>query len=156
PVPWPRVEADLAGPIELVPLTGPQLNTLRSEYLSPLITPAGALLQFGVLAGGRLFGALAYSNPNAGLSASWCDSYMMTDLAVKSSVPRLSKLVVAVAQSVEVRAALEEKQACRVDTIGTTAFTDKPVSMKYRGVMDLYSRKPGMLNYVGRAGRWTL
>jgi len=156
PVPWPRVEADPAGPIELVPLTGPQLNTLRSEYLSPLITPAGALLQFGVLAGGRLFGALAYSSPNAGLSAGWCDSYMMTDLAVKSPVPRLSKLVVAAALSTEVRAALEEKQACRVETVGTTAFTDRPVSMKYRGVMDLYSRKPGMLNYVGRAGRWTL
>jgi hypothetical protein len=28
-----------------------------------------------------------------------------------------------------------------------TAFTDQPVSMKYRGIYDLTSRKPGQLNY---------
>jgi hypothetical protein len=38
----------------------------------------------------------------------------------------------------------------------TTAFTDKPVSMKYRGVFDLHSRTEGRLNYLGEAGKWSL
>ena len=40
--------------------------------------------------------------------------------------------------------------------IGTTAFTDKPVSMKYRGLFDVHSRGEGRINYVGQAGRWSL
>ncbi len=58
--------------------------------------------------------------------------------------------------STEVRDILEQKLAQKVRTIGTTAFTDKPVSMKYRGVFDLHSRKEGRLNYLGEAGKWSL
>ena len=44
----------------------------------------------------------------------------------------------------------------RVRTIGTTAFTKKPVSMKYRGLFALHNRKEDALNYLGDAGKWTL
>jgi hypothetical protein len=58
--------------------------------------------------------------------------------------------------SSEVRDILEQKMAQNVRSIGTTAFTDRPVSMKYRGVFDLHSRKEGRLNYLGEAGKWSL
>jgi hypothetical protein len=35
---------------------------------------------------------------------------------------------------------LEKLNVLRVHTIVTTAFTEKPVSMKYRGVMELIKR----------------
>ena len=37
--------------------------------------------------------------------------------------------------------------------IGTTAFTDKPVSMKYRGLFEVHNRGEGYINYMGQAGR---
>ena len=39
-----------------------------------------------------------------------------------------------------------------VSLIQTTVFTDKPVSMKYRGVYDLHSKEEGKLIYRARAG----
>jgi hypothetical protein len=109
---------------------------------------------FGLLLNGRLAGAFAFAAPGGPLK--FGDTYLMSDFAVQSSVPRLSKLVLACILSTEVRDILEQKLAQNVRTIGTTAFTDKPVSMKYRGVFDLHSRKEGRLNYLGEAGKWSL
>ena len=64
--------------------------------------------------------------------------------------------MLAAALSTEVKTWLSQRLVTHVQRIGTTAFTDKPVSMKYRGVFDLAGRKPGKLNYVGAAGRWSL
>ena len=60
------------------------------------------------------------------------------------------------ALSVEMRDVLEQAMSIKVKTIGTTVFTKKNVSMKYRGLFDIYSRKDGAINYVAQAGRWTL
>ena len=42
-----------------------------------------------------------------------------------------------------------------MDFILTTAFTDKPVSMKYRGVYELMKRGEGFLQYTTQAGTIT-
>jgi hypothetical protein len=153
PVPYARVQDTISAPLTLSPLTQAELNTLRSEYLAPTIVPARVECSYGVFAGGRLAGAVAFNRPTFG---GWCDTYLVTDFAVSAPIARLSKLVLAAAVSVEMRLLLEQRYAGRIATVGTTAFTDKPVSMKYRGLFDLVSRKPGQLNYVARAGRWTL
>ncbi len=154
-VPFPRLsDPPVEGPVSIVTLSQEQLNTLRSEYLSPTIVPARIMWAYGVLLGGRLAGAFAFGSPAGPIG--FCDVYMTSDFAVQSSVPRLSKLVLACILSSEVRDILEQKMAQKVRSIGTTAFTDKPVSMKYRGVFDLHSRKEGRLNYLGEAGKWTL
>ena len=49
-----------------------------------------------------------------------------------------------------------EKYAMNIKSIGTTAFSQKATSAKYRGMMEIHSRKDDCLNYVGPAGRWTL
>ncbi len=154
-VPYPRLSAPpVERPATIITLSQEQLNTLRSEYLSPSIVPARVMWAFGLLLGGRLAGAFAFASPLGPVA--FGDVYMTSDFAVQSSVPRLSKLVLACILSTEVRDILEQKLAQKVRSIGTTAFTDKPVSMKYRGVFDLHSRKEGRLNYLGEAGKWTL
>ncbi len=154
-VPYPRLSSPpVEGTATIISLSQEQLNTLRSEYLNPGIVPARVMWSFGLLLGGRLAGAFAFGAPTG--HGTFCDAYLMSDFAVRSGVPRLSKLVVACILSTEVRDILEQKLAQKVRSIGTTAFTDKPVSMKYRGVFDLHSRKEGRLNYTGEAGKWTL
>ena len=154
-IPLPRLEDEVDGGLSLVRMSQGQLNQLRSEYLSLAITPAAAQVSVGVKVGGHLIGALAFSRSNS--FRAWCDAYMLTDLAVRPTVyRRLAKLVLAAALSMEMKAVLEQSLNMPVATIGTTAFTNRPVSMKYRGLFDLYSKKEGALNYQAHAGRWNL
>ncbi|MGE7191777.1 hypothetical protein [Lysinibacillus fusiformis] len=132
-----------------------QMNTLRSLYLNPGIAPASAALNLGVLVDGRLIGAVGLSKSNFGKS----EAYIMSDFVIRPvRYKRLSKLVLAAVVSKEVKLLFEQVVNQRIRAMSTTAFTDKPVSMKYRGIFTLSSRKenPPRLNYGGEAGRWTL
>lgn len=89
--------------------------------------------------------------------------YIMCDLAVASDVEkRLAKLVLLLLTSREVKEWVDAKLNKRIGWVITTAFTNGPVSMKYRGVFQLYSRKKDKktgqyaLNYFSMFGRRTL
>lgn len=89
--------------------------------------------------------------------------YIMCDLAVSSDVERrLAKLVLCLLGAKEVKAWLDAKLCARFGWALTTAFSAGPVSMKYRGVFDLYSRKQDKhsgqyaLNYFCALGVETL
>lgn len=156
-LPIGRLEGEGRGPLRLVRLSAGQMTTLRSEYLAVGITPAAAQLNLGVVWGDRLVGAIAMSQPQTG-RGDWCHAYQLSDFSIRPTVyKRLSKLVLAAAVSKEMQAILQQSFNRRVTRIGTTAFTTKPVSAKYRGEMfKLHNRKDGALNYVGEAGRWSL
>lgn len=155
PVHVKRLTGELKPPLRLMRLSQGQLNTLRSEYLNPKIVPAAASVRLGILAGDELIGALAFDRSQ--YLGGWCDAYMMTDFPVAQTLyKRLSKLVLAIAISTEVKALLEMSLNMQVRTIGTTAFTEKKASQKYRGLFTLYSRKEGALNYVAQAGQWSM
>jgi hypothetical protein len=67
--------------------------------------------------------------------------YVNSDFAVPGThYERLSKLIVMLLLSKDVRQWLERKLMQRVPGVFTTAFTDRPVSMKYRGVLELVKR----------------
>ncbi len=89
-------------------------------------------------------------------------AYLMSDFAVgDGSVPRLSALVLRAALSREAQLLYERALHRRCRGLVTTAFSRKPVSMKYRGLFDLHSRKESgdgkyVLNYKARVGEWTL
>jgi len=155
PVPYSRITSEDIQSLTLVKLSQPQMNLLRSEYLTKGILPSPAQVNLGVVYGDKLIGGLAFTRPI--YSCGWCDCYMMTDFAVSPTIyKRLAKLVLIVALSKEVQAILQQMLNNKVATIGTTAFTNKPVSMKYRGIFDLRNRKEGALNYIGQAGQWNL
>ena len=66
----------------------------------------------------------------------------MFDLAVPSDCEnRLAKLVLMLLSSNDVRQWLNAKFNFRLGWVIPTAFSRGPVSMKYRGVFELYSRK---------------
>lgn len=154
PVNIKRLEGEITGPLSLVRLTVGQMNTLRSEYLATGIVPAAPQISLGVVAGDRLIGAMGFPAAKYG---DMNDVYMMSDFAVPQKIyKRLSKLVLIAAASKEVQAILQQAFNRKVKDIYTTAFTDKAVSMKYRGIFEVYNRKEGFINYVSEAGRWTL
>lgn len=126
-VPYPRLSGPIVPPIRIVYLTGAQLNTLRSLYLSASIIPSGAQVNLAVVdARNALIGAFSFNHPL--MLGAVGDMYAMSDFAIHPApYRRLAKLVVAAMLSHEVRAVLEQRFNQRVRTIGTTAFTKKPV-----------------------------
>lgn len=141
--------------ITLVKITQGQMNTLRSLYLNPGIAPASAAMNLAVLVDGKLIGAMGLARSQF----SNMDAYLMSDFVIRPvKYKRLSKLILACVLSKEVKFLFEQSINGRIHTVSTTAFTEKPVSMKYRGLFELHSRKedPPRLNYTGQAGKWTL
>lgn len=141
----PTVE--LGDRITLVILTASQFQSLRSKYMNAGIRPGQADLGVGVLVDGNLVGAFAYSF--APTFADWHSklpgphAYLLSDFPVSGSqYSRLSKLIVAAAISKEAH------QLCLIHGRGrpyrsmtTTAFSNNPQSMKYRGILRLLHRE---------------
>lgn len=146
--------------LALAKLTAGRFNALRAFYLDPRIAPAGAMLPLAVLADGVIIGVIGLNRPNYGLAG----AYLLSDFAVgPTDYPRLSKLVLMAALSREAQMLMERTLSRRVRTITTTAFSDRPASMKYRGLFRMVKRTetPGaarmyQLQYEAQAGQWTL
>jgi len=68
---------------------------------------------------------------------------------------RISKLVAMMATCRAAISVAERKMVERYGSVSTTAFTNKPVSMKYRGIFELYSRKEGRLQYTSKVREMT-
>lgn len=102
--------------------------------------------------------------------------YLLSDFPVTpTKYKRLAKLVLYAALSKESKLLAERLVNKRIRSLVTTAFTKKPVSMKYRGLFDVLNKKrlPGVeegetdmskiyyndgwqLNYGAPMGQWTL
>ena len=153
PLPLKRLDGEITPPLSIIEISQAQMNLLRSEYLSKKIPPASASVRFAVVCGGYLVGAIGFA-PHKYTAEG---AYMMINFAIAPTLyKRLSKLVLAAALSKEVQCVLMQKFNAKVPLILTTAFTKKPVSMKYRGLFDVYNKKEGIVNYSAKAGRWTL
>lgn len=162
PVKVPRLgKGDRIGEtLKLAPLTLPQFNMLRAQYLNPKIRTAAPSASFAVLSEGRIIGAIAVLpgkfDPD--------EIYLMSDFAVAASdYPKLSKLVVMAACSKELQHLMQNAMSRPIRKVATTAFTQKPVSMKYRSILSLSKRSDSAdpdfafeLQYGGEVGRWTL
>jgi hypothetical protein len=129
--------------VSIVQADSGHLTFLKNRYLAKGIKHTTGQLNFLVMLDGLLAGAFIYSrstvNPEHEL-------YLLSDFAV-STERRLSKLIAALATSRLVVDVARKRFFCDIESIKTTAFTDRPVSMKYRGVFTLESRKPGQLQY---------
>lgn len=157
----PRLGDRLEGDLRVVPTTSPIFNLLRAEYLDPTIAPAAADCCYLVMVGQEVAGAIGISTGSPGRSAAWVDAYVLWDFAIGGTKwKRLSKLVVAALLSKELADDLSERTAQNVTSIGTTAFTERAVSMKYRGLLQLHKRGEHegrkFLNYMATVPRWTL
>ncbi len=152
--PWAPRTDEVIEPIQVSRIDAKTMNAIRSQYLSKHITVCDASRNYAVLSAGKLLGAFSFSLPRGKLD---CEMYLLSDFAIRPSPhKRLSKLILACVVSKEVKDDLEQWMCCRIRTIGTTAFTDKPVSMKYRGLFEVHSRSEGKVNYQGPAGKWSL
>jgi hypothetical protein len=135
--------------LTLVPTTNRVVNYYRDVYLSKGVgIPADGEVPLVAAVDGRVFGFLIYSRMQGG-----GDVYLLADFVINSErYKRLAKLLLLVTQAQEVRRLLEEKFLLEISKCRTMVFTDKPVSMKYRGLYKLARRDPGKLVYETEMG----
>jgi hypothetical protein len=145
----PDDEITTAATITVKQVDLPTINHYRNLFLSKRITPGAGGPNYLVFAAGKLFGAMMFL-PYSVKLRSRTEIYLMSDFVVPSNRhTRLAKLMLMVTLCRETRELLEKNQIKRYETILTSVFTDKPVSMKYRGLYELVKRGEGFLNYRG-------
>lgn len=132
--------------VRLVLADAARMNFLKDRYLAPGIEHVSGELNVLVYLGEALAGGFIYRRDRRG---SVSNVYLLSDFAVTRE-GRISKLVAMLASARAAFRVFETKSLIRAETVTTTAFTDLPISMKYRGIYELVSRKPGMLNYGSR------
>lgn len=148
--------------LTITEITTKQYNAMRAHYLSSNILGGTPAFAAAILSEGRIVGIFAMRPED--IMVDRADAFLLADFPVApTDYPRLSKLVVMAATSHEARMLIERRLKRRVRTVATTAFSNKPVSMKYRGVMNLHARRdePGQgkkfrLIYTAPMDRWTL
>lgn len=142
-----------------------QFNALRCQYMNPMITPTDrGVTTFVVTVDGLLIGAFGLTASGGSQRKTKGAVYLVSDFPVApSKYKRLSKLVLYAALSHEGRLISEQLASRRMRSVATTAFSQRPSSMKYRGIFSLYSRdeyedRPYkyMLNYTAPFGNWSL
>ena len=152
-VPFARLgdedEITPASKLVIAPTTNRIVNYYRDVYLSKGVgIPADGEVPLVLAVDGKVFGFLIYSRMQGG-----GDVYLLADFVVNSTrYRRLAKLLLLVTQTREVRRLLEEKFFLEIPKCRTMVFTDKPVSMKYRGLYELARRDPGKLVYETELG----
>ena len=164
-------DEDIGSKLSLAPLTEPQFAALRSKYMNEKIRPATPACSFGVLVDGKLVGAYALVFQAHFTVEGWVSrgleeprAYLLSDFPVAPTKHRrLAKLVLLAAVSREGQLLAERYGHKRIRSLISTAFSQKAVSMKYRGVFEILSRKEStvegarfMLNYGSRVGGHTL
>lgn len=120
-----------------------QMTFLKNVYLAKNITHVAGMFNYCVFLDGALAGGIILSLSKYGDIESL---YVLSDFSV-SRENRLSKLIAMIATSKDIVFEIEKKTLLKFSRLCTTVFTDKPVSMKYRGIWNLHSRKDGFLNY---------
>lgn len=156
PFRYTPIDLDKIGPnstVSIVPAEAKHMTFLKNVYLKKGIVHTPGMANYLVHIDGMLVGGLIYALPKFGEKAS---IYLLSDFAI-SREGRLSKLVTRLALNREVLRDLGRRFINRYSEVKTTAFSDHPVSMKYRGIFDIAKRVEKnapegkfMLNYVGK------
>lgn len=173
-------DEDIGDTMRIVPLKSENFRALRSQYMNPYIKPGSETASFGVLVDDKLIGVYAFSaSPTLSNWDKHIETptiYLLSDFPIApTKYKRLAKLVLYAALSRESKLYAERLTNHRIRSLVTTAFTKRPVSMKYRGLFQLLNKKqlPGVdegetdmskiyynsgyqLNYGAPMGQWTL
>ncbi|WP_180542185.1 putative antirestriction adenine methyltransferase [Nevskia soli] len=124
-------------PIALKRVKGPEINYFKNQYMKKTILFTDGPFNFLLFIGGKLFGCAVITFQKFGRDG----LYILSDFVVPvDKKHRLAKLALLTLQTVEFRDAVEQILLSHVTKLTTTAFTDAPVSMKYRGIFELVKR----------------
>lgn len=133
--------------------TSKQMRFLKDVYLAKSIVPVDGDDNFLVFIDGALAGGMIYkSKPLLRKVGEW---FVLLDFST-TRARKVSKLIAMIAANRCVVHRVEVRHVWRIDAVLTAVFTDKPISMKYRGIYDLVHRDDGFLTYASKVREQTI
>lgn len=138
------IEPDKVRPdsrLKMVPATVEQMNFLKERYLQKGIRHTPGKWNYLVFVDDMLVGGIVYT---------WQETINVHADFCLSRERRLSKLVALVATSRDIVGQFEKKMLVRFPFIETTVWTEKAMSMKYRGVYTLFGRREPNAQTAGK------
>lgn len=117
-----------------------QCDFIKDVYLAKTIRHTQGAWHFFVWVDDMLAGCIIYSLGKYGPKGT-NPLYLLSDVTTARE-GRISKLVATIATSQTVIAEINRRCLDRFDYVLTTARTKNPVSMKYRGIYELLTRRP--------------
>lgn len=139
--------------VTAVVATSETMNFLKDIYLAKGIKHKNGMFNVLFYVDGMLAGGAIYSLPQFGDKLR--QIYILSDFSL-SRRRKLSKLIAMLATSNQIIDYINKKYFINIERVLTTAFTKKPVSMKYRGIFRLDAKKDGFLNYSSEVRDKTL
>lgn len=139
--------------VTAVVATSETMNFLKDIYLAKGIKHKNGMFNVLFYVDGMLAGGAIYSLPQFGDKLR--QIYILSDFSL-SRRRKLSKLIAMLATSKQIIDYINKKYFINIERVLTTAFTKKPVSMKYRGIFRLDAKKDGFLNYSSEVRDKTL
>jgi hypothetical protein len=164
----PRMSGEVGERLSIAQLEYDQFCALRSQYMNEDIRPGQTGYTYAVLCDDQLVGVFAFTvAPTMSALQDVSRIYMLSDFPIRPTrYKHLAKLVLVAGLSKEAKILAERAANRRIKEALTTAFSERPVSMKYRGLFDLLSRKERgdnddwagqyQLNYLAKMGDWSL
>lgn len=126
--------------VEIRAVDGARAMYVRVQYLKKSMIPAPGRWNYLIYVDGMLAGVLTFDVSKFGPREDAL--YLLSDVAV-SREARVSKLIARLATNAGLARVMAGKALKPFGYVVTTAFSDHPVSMKYRGLYELLSRKDG-------------
>jgi hypothetical protein len=110
------------------------VNHYKHLFMSARVNYSqGGDFALGFFADKKLFGFAAFSK-NLGTKNNYELLFLHSDFVVNSSIERLSKLLLYLLRSADVAKLIRRHYVFDYKGLQTSVYTDKPVSMKYRGI----------------------
>lgn len=126
--------------VKLTKAPSDAIRHVKDVFLAKNIVHTGGLFEYLVFLDDMLLGVLAYSLGKVAYEKK-ATLYLLSDVTTTSEA-KLSKLMSHLALSQEAITPINHKMFERFEFVVTTARTKNPVSMKYRGIYRLLSRRP--------------
>lgn len=130
--------------IEISPCSTKEVNHWKAFFMSAKVDyTEGGDIGLAFLCNKKAFGFAVFKDMNGGLDF----SFLHSDFVINMKEARVSKLLILLLKANEIRSALSRFYKVYYTGIFTSVYTEKPISMKYRGVFDLMRREKGKLVY---------
>lgn len=136
--------------VTVVPIDSNHMNFIKDKYQLPGLVHTDGLMKFLVFLDGQLAGGFVYTFAKFGDRSTTI--YLLSDFSVTRQ-RKISKLIAMLATGQESVQRFDLRFVQRTKELVTTAFTKRPVSMKYRSIFKLKNRKEGLLNYGSEVRR---
>ena len=139
--------------VQFVRAKASELDYLRMMYLKKDILLGGGVFNYIWFVDGYCIGAMLFDYAKGSSSAGDL-IWLKSDFVITSNTKKLSKFLIMAMKKKDFEEELNARFKTQIQEITTNVFTDKPVSMKYRGVFKLFKRHNGKLTYRTTLGMY--